>query len=213
MRRPWRSRQMYGAGVAVTREDRSTVAELVVVHQTQGRIEARGSHDRQHRTEYFLAINLHSGSHAIEQTGAQEETAPGGCAFSSVYNKVSTFGQARFDETSDLLEVWSGNQRTHVCLRLHPGRDFQCLVLGRGRRISSSAVASPTATAKKSPCISARRTIGAADQRIGSLIQVGIWHYDQMVLCLGACTRLPAPCRANDVLPLRPIGIPKGLYS
>src|ERR1700730_10161468 len=63
----------FARSVAVTREDRRSVAVFVVVDELGGGIEIRGAHDREHRPEDFFLVDPHLRRHLVEEAAAQKE--------------------------------------------------------------------------------------------------------------------------------------------
>jgi hypothetical protein len=164
------------------------------IDQVHCSFEVRHAHHRQHRAEDFFLVDGHFRLDAVEKAAAQEKAVFMTFHFqpAAINDQLRTFFDTQRDVAGDLVEMLSGDQRTHFRGAVGTGIDPE--VPGALGEFLHQFVGDPADRDCDGDghAALARRAVGRAGQRIHGLVEIGVRHYHQAVLAPpSACTRLP----------------------
>ena len=181
--------------IAVAREDRRAIAELVIVDQLDRLIEGFGAHDAEHRPENLFFINAHVGGHFVEQRRADEEAVLIALQLhgAAIDDQLGAFLHADIDVRFHLVAVRRRHQRPHLGLGIVARPHFQGAHARRQHADQRVRRRTHRDRDRDRHAAFACRAIGGAHQGIYRLLEIGVGHDDHMVF--SAAERLHALSR------------------
>src|SRR5215469_8001274 len=186
---------------AVARITGDAVGKLVSVDKANRLAEILDPYTAQHGSEDLLLVYGHVGCDMIEERAAEEKATlvSGYLQRAAVGHQLRPFAHAGVDVARDALERLAGHDWAHFHARVHAIADTQRL--GSLREPGSDPVRDITHQDGDTDrhATLAGRSVGRTDQSVHRLVQVGVRHDDQVILCAAECLHALAQLRAARV--------------